>query len=228
MSRQKIILVGATGMIGGLALRYALEEPAVGSVTTIGRKATSVDHPRLREIFHGDFTDFSALGGELTDVDAALFCLGAYTGAVPDAEFKTITVDYTEVFARALFDASPGAAFCFLSGAGADSSEKSRISFARYKGMAENALLATGFPRTHIFRPGYIFPVTPREEPNITYRVMRSLYPVARHLYPNIGVSSEDLARAMLHAGLHGTPDHLSPLLENRDIRRLAGKSVGG
>jgi hypothetical protein len=214
-------------MIGGLALRYALEDGDVDSVTTIGRTPSGQEDSKLKEIVHEDFTDFRALAGELTDFHAALFCLGAYTGAVPDREFKTITVDYTVAFAAALFAESPNVAFCFLSGQGADPTEQSRISFARYKGMAENALLAKGFLRMHIFRPGYIYPVTPREEPNLTYRIMRSLYPVVRHLYPNIGVSSEDLARVMLNAGLNGTPGHASPILENRDIRRLAGEITG-
>jgi uncharacterized protein YbjT (DUF2867 family) len=154
--------------------------------------------------------------------DVALFSLGAYTGAVPDDEFRKITVDYTVAFAEALFRRSPHATFCLLSGAGADRTEKSRISFARFKGMAENALLAMGFPRVHIFRPGYIYPVQPRSEPNFTYRIFRRVYPAIRPLFPNIGISSEDLAKAMLRAGLAGTPDHDSPILENRDIRRLA------
>jgi uncharacterized protein YbjT (DUF2867 family) len=184
-----------------------------------------LENPKLVEVLHGDFTDFRAVETQLEGHDLALFCLGVYTGAVPDAEFRMITVDYTRAFAQALFRASPGAAFCFLSGQGADQSEESRIAFARYKGMAENALVAAGFPRVHIFRPGYIYPVTPRTEPNVTYRIMRVLYPVVRRIYPNIGVSSEDLARAMLQAGLAGTPDHDSPVLENRSIRELAAGS---
>jgi len=211
-------------MIGGLALRYALADPGVGAVTTIGRRATGVRHPRLREIEHGDFTDFHSVEAELAGQAAALFCLGVYTGAVPDEEFRKITVDYTVAFAEALFKGSPGAVFCLLSGAGADQTGKSRISFARYKGMAENALLSMGFPRVHLFRPGYIYSVKPRAEPNITYRIMRWVYPVIRPFYPNIGISSEDLAKAMLTAGLQGTPGHSSPVLENRDIRRLAAE----
>ncbi|MGI9628670.1 MAG: hypothetical protein ACR2QM_17680, partial [Longimicrobiales bacterium] len=100
--------------------------------------------------------------------------------------------------------------------------EKSRIKFAKYKGMAENALLRVGFPRVHIFRPGYIYPSTPRTEPSLSYRMLRVAYPVVGRIYPNIGVSSEDLAGAMFEAGLVGTPGHDSPIIENTDIRRLA------
>ena len=208
-------------MVGGLALSLALSHPDVGRVTSIGRRPTGEQGSMLREILHDDFTDFQPVEDSLKGHDAAFYCLGVYTGAVPDVEFQRITVDYTATFARALFAGSPGAAFCFLSGQGADQTEKSRVAFAKYKGMAENQLLSIGFPRTHVFRPGYIYPVTPRDEPNISYRIMRSLYPVVRRIYPNIGVSSEDLAKAMFRAGLDGTPGHPSPILENRDIQEF-------
>mgnify|MGYP000299551936 FL=1 len=151
----------------------------------------------------------------------AIFCLGAYTGAVPDDIFRQITLDYSLAFARALHRASPQAAFCFLSGQGADQTERSRMAFARYKGAAEKALLETGFPRLHIFRPGYIYPVTPRKEPNLVYTITRFLYHLLRRLYPNIGISSEDLAAAMVHAGLYGTGENENPVLENKDIRTM-------
>ena len=97
------------------------------------------------------------------------------------------------------------------------------MAFARYKGAAETALLNMGFPRVHIFRPGYIYPVTPRREPNLMYTTTRFVYPLVRRLYPNIGISSEDLARAMVHAGLYGTGENKNPVLENRDIRSMVG-----
>jgi uncharacterized protein YbjT (DUF2867 family) len=222
MDSSRVVIVGATGMIGGLALKLALADPEVSAVTAIGRRGTGLEDPKLREIGRRDFTNFRSLEAELLGHDVALFCLGAYTGKVPDAEFKEITVDYTVAFAETFYTACPLASFCFLSGQGADQTEKSRIAFAKYKGMAENALLEVGFPRVHIFRPGYIYPVTARPEPNLTYRIMRPLYPVVRRLYPNIGISSDDLARAMLEAGISGTPGHASPILENRDIRRFA------
>ena len=142
---------------------------------------------------------------------------------MPDALFREITVDYTVAFAESLHRASPQAAFCFLSGQGADQTEKSRMAFARYKGAAETALLNTGFPRVHIFRPGYIYPVTPRKEPNLMYTISRFLYPLLRRIYPNIGIASENLADAMVHAGLYGTGDIKSPILENKNIRSMVG-----
>ena len=140
---QKIVIVGASGMVGRYALRYALDQPAIERVTAIGRKRLGMSHPKLTEVLHQDFADCSALKDALPGQDAAVFCLGAYTGAVPDAEFRKITVDYTIEFARVLHGSSPDAAFSFLSGNGADPTGRSRLPFARYKGEAEKALLAT-------------------------------------------------------------------------------------
>ena len=101
-AQKRLVIVGATGMVGSYALRYALDHPAVGRVTAIGRKPTGLAHPNLNEVLHQDFADCSALAGALSDQDAAVFCLGVYTGAVPDAELRRITVDYTVEFARVL------------------------------------------------------------------------------------------------------------------------------
>ena len=162
------VIVGATGMVGGYALRYALEHSAVGTVTAIGRRRLGISHAKLREVLHQDFADCSALAAPLSGQDAAIFCLGTYTGAVSDAELRKTTVDYTIEFARVLRLSSPGAAFSFLSGGGADPTGRSRIPYAPYKGQAENALIAAGFPSVYIFRPAYIYPVEPRKEPRET------------------------------------------------------------
>ncbi|MGA8617396.1 MAG: hypothetical protein WB660_02605 [Candidatus Sulfotelmatobacter sp.] len=110
---------------------------------------------------------------------------GTYTGSVSDAELRAITADYTIEFARVLRSSSPNAAFSFLSGNGADPTGRSRLAFARYKGQAEKALLAAGFPRVYVFRPAYIYPVEPRREPNLSYRLLRGIYPAFRVLFPN-------------------------------------------
>jgi uncharacterized protein YbjT (DUF2867 family) len=155
---KRLVVVGATGMVGGYALRYALEHPTIERVTVIGRRTLNISHPRLTEVLHRDFGNCSALAEPLSSQDAAVFCLGAYTGSVSDAELRTITAGYTIEFARVLRTSSPAAAFSFLSGSGADPTGRSRIAFARYKGEAEKALLAAGFPCVYIFRPAYIIP----------------------------------------------------------------------
>ena len=217
--QARLVIVGATGMVGGYALRYAFEYSAVGTVTAIGRKKLGISHSKLKEVLHQDFADCSALAEPLSDQDAAIFCLGTYTGAVSDAELRKTTVDYAIEFARVLRLSSPDAAFSFLSGGGADPTGRSRIPYARYKGEAENALIAAGFPSVYIFRPAYIYPVEPRKEPNFSYRLMRAIYPVFRALFPNQVIRADDLARAMVDLGVLRTEERRSLILENRDIR---------
>jgi uncharacterized protein YbjT (DUF2867 family) len=219
--QTRLVIVGATGMVGGYALRHALDHPAVGVVTTIGRRKVGISHPKLNEVLHRDFADCSALAETLSVQDAAVFCLGAYTGAVPDAELRKITLDYTVEFARVLRGASPSAAFSFLSGSGADPTGRSRMAFARYKGEAETALLAAGFPRVYIFRPAYIYPVEPRKEPNFSYRLLRAIYPAFRVLFPNQVIPADDLGRAMVDVVAGRTGECEGRVFENRDIRAM-------
>ena len=207
-------------MVGGYALRYPLDDDSVKTVTAIVRRKLGISHPKLREVLHGDFADCSTLSSALSGQDAVVFCLGTYTGAVSDAELRKVTVDYTIEFARVLRGASPEAAFSFLSGNGADPTGKSRIAFARYKGEAENALIAAGFPSVYLFRPAYIYPVEPRKEPNFTYRVLRAIYPAFRVPFPNLVVRADELAQAMVDATVRGT-ERRSRVFENRDIRAM-------
>jgi uncharacterized protein YbjT (DUF2867 family) len=208
-------------MVGRYALRYALENSAVGSVTSIGRRKVGISHTKLKEVVHRDFADCSALAETLSGQDAAVFCLGAYTGAVSDAELRTITVGYTVEFARVLRSSSPGAAFSFLSGSGADPTGRSRMPFARYKGEAENALLGAGFPHVYLFRPAYIYPVEPRKEPNFSYRLLRGIYPAFRVLFPNQVIRADDLAWAMVDAVVSEMRQRGGPVFENRDIQAM-------
>ena len=138
-----------------------------------------------------------------------------------DAEMKTITVDYTVEFARLFRSSSPDASFSFLSGSGADPTGRSRMAFARYKGEAEKALLGSGFPRLYIFRPAYIYPVEPRKEPNFSYRLLRSVYPVFQVLFPNQVIPADDLAKSMVDVAIRTGTGTEQMILENRDIRAM-------
>src|SRR5882672_8492819 len=221
MNQMRLVILGASGMVGGYALRYMLDHPTIERVTAIGRRKLGVSHPKLDEVLHQDFSDCSALARVISGQDACVFCLGTYTATVRDAELRTITVDYTIEFARVLRESSPDATFSFLSGAGADQTGRSRMAFARYKGEAEKALLADGFPRVYLFRPAYIYPVEQRKEPNFSYRLLRTIYPAFRLLFPNQVVRVDDLARAMVHAAVGRTLARPGPVLENRDIRAI-------
>jgi uncharacterized protein YbjT (DUF2867 family) len=219
--RTRFVIVGASGMVGGYALRYALADSIVTHVTSIGRKKLGISHPKLEEVVHLDFADCSALTDCLSEKDAAVFCLGTYTGSVSDAELRKVTVDYTVEFARVLHGSSPDAAFSFLSGNGADQTGQSRLAFARYKGEAEKALLAAGFPRVYLFRPAYIYPVEPRKEPNFSYRLLRAIYPAFRLLFPNQVIPADDLARAMVDVVVQRIGKPARQIFENRDIRAM-------
>jgi uncharacterized protein YbjT (DUF2867 family) len=135
-------------------------------------------------------------------------------------------VDYTVEFSRVLRGSSSDAAFSFLSGNGADPTGRSRLAFARYKGEAENAVLAAGFPQVYLFRPAYIYPVEPRNEPNFSYRLLRTVYPVFRVLFPNQVIRADDLARAMVDLMLRQTHERQGLILENRDIRAMVESHV--
>jgi len=224
--QKRLVIVGATGMVGGCALRYALDNSAVECVTSIGRERLGISHPKLKEVLHQNFADCSALADALLGQDAAVYCLGTYTGSVSDAELRAITADYTIEFARVLGDSSPNAAFSFLSGNGADPTGRSRLAFARYKGQAEKALLAAGFPRIYIFRPAYIYPVEPRREPNFSYRLLRAIYPFFRVVFPNQVIRADDLAGAMVDVVVRGAGKSRSLVLENRDIRAMVSLPI--
>jgi uncharacterized protein YbjT (DUF2867 family) len=219
--QKRVVIVGASGMVGGYALRYALDDTAIERVTSIGRKKLGISHPKLKEVVHQNFADCSSLTDVLSDQDAAVYCLGTYTGSVSDAELRTITAGYTIEFARVLRNSSPNAAFSFLSGNGADPTGRSRLAFARYKGEAEKALLVAGFPRVYLFRPAYIYPVQPRREPNFSYWLVRAVYPVFRLLFPNQVVRADDLAWVMVDLVLREAQEHQGLVFENRDIRAM-------
>jgi len=219
---KRVIITGSNGMIGGLLLQMSLAADEVSSVTTLVRRSSGIVHPKLREIVHNDFLDYTSVEELFKNQDVCFFCIGVYTGQVPKDEFVRITVDFTKAFAEALKRFSPQAAFCFLSGGGADPKEKSRVLFAREKGKAENILLKLGFKATYIFRPGYIYPVTPRREPNFSYKVFRVLYKyVLAYVLPGVGITSEQLAAAMFDIGLHGG---LKVIYENAELRKYKNR----
>lgn len=217
---KNIIITGASGMIGNLILQKCLQSKDVQKVTSIVRKSSGFLHPKLNEIVHGNFLDFSAISQAFKQQDVCFFCIGVYTGAVQKDTFREITVGYTKAFAKTLHEQSPAARFCFLSGQGADQTEKSNMQFARDKGRAENILKESHFDEFYSFRPGYIYPTEPRQEPNFSYKLMRALYKPVSTIYPNIGLSSEQLASAMFTVGIKGGT---KSILENKDIREILG-----
>jgi len=216
---KRILIAGTNGMIGKLILDLCLQRTDVASVTSITRKPLGITHPKLKEVIHTDFLDLNPIRDQFRNQDCCFYCIGVYTGTVPREEFRKITVDYTRAFAETLKQMSPEVVFCFLSGQGADQTGKSKLMFAQDKGIAENILEQLAFRQLTIVRPGYIYPVTPRKEPNFFYLLSRILYkPLLSKLYPNIGLSSVQLANAMVKLGLDGATQQV---YENKEIRQV-------
>jgi uncharacterized protein YbjT (DUF2867 family) len=214
---KNVIIAGASGMVGNLVLQECIDSPDVHKVVSLVRKKGKTVHDKLQEEIIKDFSDYSAIVSLFRNIDAAFFCIGAYGGQVSDDEFKRITVDYAFSFAKTLKEYSPNSNLCLLSGAGADRTEKSKIPFAKYKGIAENKISRLGL-KFYSFRPGYIYPVTPRKEPNFFYKIIRVLYPIIKLFGRNASIKSTELASAMYQIGINGADKEI---LENREILKL-------
>lgn len=215
---KKILITGATGMIGGLILETALKDDRISEVISIVRKKTTVSHTKIKELIISDFLDYTSIESLFHNIDAVYYCLGVYTGKAPREEFRKITVEYPAALAKAVIKHSPQANFCLLSGQGADRSEKSSLMFAKDKGVIETILSGLGFRAFYAFRPAYIYPVTPRNEPNLGYKFFRIIYPIVKLFGKNYSIRSTDLANAMYIVGLEGGQKEI---LENSDIIQL-------
>ena len=214
---MNVLITGSTGMVGNELLKLCIDSEQVRNITVLNRKSLSIENSKVTCIAITDFDTYDDRSDIFENVDAAFFCIGVYTGQVSDDLFKKITVDYAVSFAQKIHSMSPKARVCLLSGAGADRTEKSSTAFARYKGIAENAISNLGI-EFYAFRPGYIYPVEKRNEPNMLYSLMRYMYPVIRMFGSNSSIKSTELAQSMLQVGLEG---HSDEILENRDIIRL-------
>ncbi|GGL00968.1 NAD-dependent epimerase/dehydratase family protein [Nocardia jinanensis] len=206
---MRIIIFGATGMVGQGVLEACLREDAVTGVLVIGRSPTGRTHRKLREISHTDFTDFGPVQAQLTGYDACFFCLGTSALGMTEAAYRTITYDFTLAAARALLAAEPELTFCYVSGAGTDSSGTTRMMWARVKGETENVLLALT-PRAYMFRPAFILPLPGTEAKTrsyvLLYRIVTPLAPLLRRLAPRHVTSSLRLGRAMIEVARAATP----------------------
>ena len=217
-----MILLGATGMVGQGVLRECLLDPAVEIVLTIGRNATEQQHEKLHEIVPNDLSDLSAIEGKLSGYDACFFCLGVSAVGMNEEAYRRITYDLTTSVARTLAKLNPAMTFIYVSGSGTDSTERSRMMWARVKGNTENALLQMPFKAAYMFRPGYIQPLhgirTKTKWYAAAYAMMGPLYPVWRLLFPKYVTTTECVGRAMLNVAKRGAP---KSVCENQDINSI-------
>jgi len=221
IDRVKVIIFGATGMVGQGVLRECLLDPAVEEVLVIGRTPTGQEHRKLRELNPADMYDLGPIESELDGWDACFFCLGVSSVGMKEADYRRVTYDLTLSVARTLHAHNPDMTFVYVSGAGTDSSESGRSMWARVKGATENALLAMPWP-AYMFRPAFIQPMHGVRSKTwwyaALYAVVKPLYPVIRRLGPGIATSNEQLGRAMLAVARTGAPKRV---LESRDINAL-------
>jgi uncharacterized protein YbjT (DUF2867 family) len=219
---MKVIVFGATGMIGQGVLRECLVDPAIEAVVTVGRKATGKTDAKLREIVHPDLYDLSSIADDLTGYDACFFCLGITSAGMSEADYRRITYDMTMAAARPLAERNPDSTFIYVSGASTDSTERGRTMWARVKGATENAIFALPF-HGYAFRPGYIHPmhgVTSRTRwYRLMYVVAKPLYPIAKRFWPDQLTTSEDLGKAMITVARDGWP---KKILDPVDINAAA------
>jgi uncharacterized protein YbjT (DUF2867 family) len=220
---MKIILFGATGMVGQGVMRECLLDPEVTMLLTVGRHATSQTHPKVRELVVPDLSDLSSVEQQLAGFDACFFTLGTSAVGLTEAQYARVTYDLTLAVARMLVRLNPGMTFIYVSGMGTDSSERGRVMWARVKGRTENALLALGFRRAFMFRPGVIVPMHGIKSRTMAYRVlytmMSPLLPVLRRLFPNAVTTTELVGRAMIAVAERGNKQ---AVLEPADINRVA------
>ena len=214
----KAIITGATGMVGEGVLMECLNHPDVERVLVINRKPGGVSHPKLREIIHGDFFALASIEPQLVGYDACFFCLGVSSVGLSQEEYRRTTYDLTLNVARTLAKYSPDLAFCYVTGAGTDSTEKGKIAWARVKGATENALMRV-FKQAYMFRPGFMKATPGQKNLKSIYTWFAWVYPLGRALYPKGFCTLQEVGRAMINAASKGYPE---PILDVSDIVTLA------
>jgi uncharacterized protein YbjT (DUF2867 family) len=218
---MKVLIFGATGMVGQGILRQCLLDREVDLVVTVGRTATGTRNPKLREIEHRDMSNYAGMEESLSRFDACFFCLGVASSGMKEADYERVTYGFALAAAEMLSKVNPGSTFIYVSGSGTDSSEKGRMMWARVKGRTENALLRLPL-EAYMFRPGFIEPLDGIQSKTPMYRkfyaVGRPLFPLLRRMLPNQVLSTREIGQAMLNVARRG---YSKRILETRDIRAV-------
>ena len=215
---MKIIITGSTGTVGSELVREAVADNDIEEVILLARKPSEIKHPKIREIIHKNFLDYSGLENIFRETDACLWCLGISQTKVSKEDYFIITYDYAVAAAKAMLAANPAITFLFLSGQGADSTEKSRVRFAKVKGQTENALRAMNFRKLIIFRPGGINPVSKSKNVSINKKFEFLFIQLMKVIVPWAVVNTDVLAKAMLKSIKQ---DNGQVILSHKMIRQL-------
>jgi uncharacterized protein YbjT (DUF2867 family) len=214
----KAIITGSTGMVGEGVLHECLNHPEVESVLIINRRTCDVKHPKLKEIIHKDFSDFTSIETELSGYNAAFLCMGVSSVGMKEEKFKYLTYDLTMALAKPIAKLNPDITITYVSGVATDSTEKGRSMWARVKGKTENDLINLPIKAGFAFRPGVIIPTKGLKRTYTAYKVMKPLLPVFRFLFPKYVSSLRELGLAMINVVLNGYDKNV---LEVKDIVKL-------
>jgi len=219
---MRVIIFGATGMVGQGVLRECLIDPGIARVLVVGRSPTGVRNPKLAEIIHDDFLNYSAIEAQLTGYDACFFCLGVSSIGMSEERYRHLTYDLTLAAATTLARLNPQMTFTYVTGAGTDSTEQGPRMWARVKGKTENDLLKLPFKAAYMFRPGAIQPLHGARSKTAwvqaVYTATSPLWSVLRRISPSLVTSTEQMGRAMIHVARQGYP---RPVLEMADINGI-------
>lgn len=221
---MKVLITGSTGMVGEGVLLECLAHPDVTEVLVINRKPLGRTHPKLKEILHADFFDLSAVASQLEGYDACFFCLGVSSVGMDKEEYRHITYDLTLHFAELLAQSNPKLTFCYVTGAGTDTSELGRSAWARVKGATENALLRL-FENGYMFRPAFMKATPGQRNVNQYYKYFAWLYPIGRAVYPSGFCTLREVGQAMIRVAQKGYPQHV---VQVKDIVKLANDGQAG
>ncbi len=218
---MRVLLFGATGMVGQGVLRECLRDSGVEAVAAIGRSVSGLSDAKLVEILHADMTDYAAVEGRLRGFDACFFCLGVSSAGMKEPDYERITYGFTMAAAETLSQLNPGMTFIYVSGAGTDSTEKGRTMWARVKGRTENALLRLPLD-AYMFRPGLIQPRDGIRSKTAVYQTVYTLigpvFALLHRLLPNLVLDTREIGQAMLKVARSG---YEKRILEVRDIREV-------
>ena len=216
---MKVIITGVTGMVGEGVLHECLQHPQVEAVLIINRKPYGLSHPKLTEIIHQDFYNFAPIAGQLSGYDACFFCLGISSVGMKEEAYYKVTYTLTLHVAGILAQQNPTMTFCYISGAGTDSTEKGRSMWARVKGKTENDLMKLPFRQVYAFRPGFIKPTKGLSHANKFYRYINWAFPIGRALYPAGFCTMKELGLSMINIIIHG---YSKKVVDGKDIIKLA------
>lgn len=215
----KTIITGSTGMVGEGVLYECLNHPEVESVLAINRRTCNVQHPKLKEIIHSDFSDFSSIEKDLFGYNAAFLCMGVSAAGMKEEKYFHLTYDLTMALAKPLSKLNPEMSLTYVSGAGTDSTENGRMMWGRVKGKTENDLLKLPFKKAYMFRPGFIRPTKGLKNAYTFYKIVNPIFPLLRALFPKFVSTLGEVGLAMINVVLKG---YDKKVLEVKDIVKMA------